>query len=102
MFVIDINVPIICYGLKTDFQSKWFKGSSKLLEIAHKIEELKTICSCDSKAIFNTRKVNNKITFSGEQVAIDENTEVSYDSLCAKCYYDKLKKYQKMKESTLK
>lgn len=90
--VVEKEIPIICYGLRTDFQSKGFRGAARLLEIAHKIEELKTICDCGSKAIFNVRKVNGKLTFLGSQVAIDGKDKVSYDSLCAKCYYKKRKK----------
>ncbi|MCI8347724.1 MAG: thymidine kinase [Bacilli bacterium] len=87
--VIKQNIPVICYGLRTDFQTKGFLGSPRLLEIAHTIEELKTICDCGRKAIFNVRMVNGKIIFSGDQVAIDGNNQVSYDALCAKCYYQK-------------
>lgn len=97
MLVVEKNVPIICYGLRTDFQTNGFPGSSRLLEIAHKIEELKAICECGEKAIYNVRKVDGKITFSGEQVAIDGEKEITYDSLCAKCYDKKLKKYKKIK-----
>ena len=56
--VVDFDVPIICYGLRTDFRTEGFEGSTRLLEIAHSIEEMKTICKCGRKAIFNTRKVN--------------------------------------------
>lgn len=97
MLVVEKNIPIICYGLRTDFQTKGFRGSSRLLEIAHKIEELKAICECGQKAIYNVRKVDDKITFSGQQVAIDGEKKVTYDSLCTKCYYNKLKKYKKIK-----
>ena len=94
MLVVAKNIPIICYGLRTDFQTKGFTGSTRLLEIAHKVEELKTICECGSKAIYNVRKINGKLTFSGDQVAIDGKDKITYDSLCAKCYYEKLKKFK--------
>lgn len=96
--VVDFDVPIICYGLRTDFRTEGFEGSTRLLEIAHSIEELKTICKCGRKAIFNTRKVNGKFTFSGEKVAIDGFSEVTYESLCPKCYYEKLRKYKKLQD----
>lgn len=99
LLVVNKNIPIICYGLRTDFQTKGFVGSPRLLEIAHNIEELKTICKCGKKAIFNVRKINGKLTFGGEQIAIDGENEVSYDSLCPKCYYDKLNKYKRIKDS---
>ncbi len=95
--VVNYDVPVICYGLRTDFKTKAFTGSPRLLEIAHNIEELKTICSCGKKATYNVRKVNGNITFAGDQVAIDGEDEVTYDSLCPKCYYETLNNYKKSK-----
>ena len=100
--VVDFDVPIICYGLRTDFRTEGFEGATRLLEIAHSIEEMKTICKCGRKAIFNTRKVNGKFTFSGNQVAIDGKDLVTYESLCPKCYFEKLTKYKKIKDSLTK
>ena len=84
--VLD-NVPVLAYGIRTDFLTKGFPGSLRLLEIAHSLEELKTICRCGRKAMFNGRKVNDVFVFDGEQVAID-GEQVSYESLCANCYFD--------------
>jgi thymidine kinase len=56
------------------------------LEIAHSLEELKTICRCGKKAIFNGRKVNDDFVFDGDQVVID-GEEISYESLCPSCYF---------------
>jgi thymidine kinase len=81
------NVPVLAYGIRTDFLTKGFPGSLRLLEIAHSLEELKTICRCGRKAMFNARKVNDTFVFDGEQVAIDGD-QVSYESLCANCYFD--------------
>ena len=86
--VVKLNIPVICYGLRTDFQAKGFSGSTRLLEIAHTIEEMKTICSCGRKAIYNARKVNGKFTIEGEQVAIDGENKISYKPLCPHCYYE--------------
>jgi thymidine kinase len=86
--VLD-GVPVLAYGIRTDFQTKSFPGSRRLLEIAHSLEELKTICRCGRKAMFNGRKLNGQFTFDGEQVAIDGD-EVTYESLCASCYLEKL------------
>ena len=55
--VIKLDIPVICYGLRTDFLTNGFEGSTRLLEIAHTIEELKTVCKCGQKAIFNARNV---------------------------------------------
>jgi len=82
----QLDIPIICYGLRTDFQTKVFPGASRLLQIAHSLEELKTICRCGNKAILNARKVGGVFTFDGKQVAIDGEQAVSYESLCGSCY----------------
>jgi len=84
---VKMNIPVICYGLRTDFQMKGFEGSERLLLIAHSIEELKTICSCGKKAIFNGRKVNGKFIFEGAQVAIENEDDIVYESLCGECYF---------------
>ena len=85
--VVELNIPVICYGLRTDFQTKGFPGSTRLLELAHTIEEMKTICKCGRKAMFNARKVNGKFTTKGDQVAIDGENKVTYEPLCPHCYY---------------
>lgn len=82
-----LDIPVICYGLRTDFMVRGFPGSTRLLEIAHTVEELKTICECGRKAVINARLVNGKYVFSGEQVAIDMMDSVTYRSLCASCYF---------------
>ena len=79
------DVPVLAYGIRTDFRTVSFPGSRRLLEIAHSLEELKTICRCGRKAIFNARKVGESFVFDGDQVAIDSG-EVTYESLCGKCY----------------
>jgi thymidine kinase len=84
---VNFDIPIICYGLRTDFKRDGFEGSTRLLLLAHSIEEMKTICTCGQKAIFNGRKINNKFVFEGEQIAIDEQNDVKYESLCGDCYY---------------
>lgn len=80
------NIPVVAYGLRGDFKTKAFPGSVRLFEVAHTIEELKTICRCGRKAIFNARKVNDVFVFHGDQVAIDGENEVAYESLCAACF----------------
>ena len=86
------NIPVICYGLRTDFQTQLFPGSERLFALAHSIEELKTICRCGRKAMFNGRKVDGKFVFKGSQVAIDGVSEVTYESLCGNCYFEELEK----------
>ena len=82
------DVPVLAYGIRTDFQTVAFPGSRRLLEIAHSLEELKTICRCGRKAVFNARTINGQFVFDGDQVAIDGDAEVSYQSLCGSCYLD--------------
>lgn len=89
LFVIAIkrNIPVLAYGIRTDFQTIAFPGSRRLLEIAHSLEELKTICRCGRKAVFNARKVDGAFVFDGAQVAID-GVDVTYESLCGECYLE--------------
>lgn len=82
--VLD-DVPVLAYGIRTDFQTVAFPGSRRLLEIAHSLEELKTICRCGRKAVFNGRKVDGVFVFDGDQVGID-GVDMQYESLCAVCY----------------
>ena len=82
--VLD-DVPVLAYGIRTDFLTNSFPGSLRLMELAHSLEELKTICRCGKKAMFNTRIYDGKFVFEGDQVAID-GTTVTYESLCPKCY----------------
>jgi thymidine kinase len=79
------GVPVLAYGIRTDFQTVAFPGSRRLLEIAHSLEELKTICRCGRKAVFNARRLAESYVFDGDQVAID-GTDVAYESLCGACY----------------
>ncbi len=80
-------VPVLAYGIRTDFQTVAFPGSRRLLEIAHSLEELKTICRCGRKAVFNARKIGDRYIFDGDQVAID-GVDVTYESLCGACYLE--------------
>lgn len=79
------GVPVLAYGIRTDFRTAAFPGSRRLLEIAHSLEELKTICRCGRKALFNGRVINGRFVFDGDQVAID-GADVTYESLCGSCY----------------
>lgn len=85
---VDEDIPVLAYGIRTDFQTRAFPGSARLLELAHSLEELKTICRCGRKALFNARLVGGRFVFDGDQVAIDELSadRVTYESMCAECY----------------
>jgi thymidine kinase len=79
------DVPVLAYGIRTDFRTVAFPGSGRLMEVSHSLEELKTICRCGRKAVFNARKAGDRFVFDGDQVAID-GEEVTYESLCGACY----------------
>jgi thymidine kinase len=85
--VLD-GVPALAYGIRTDFRTRAFPGSRRLMELAHSLEELKTICRCGRKALFNARLVGGRFVFEGDQVAIDELSaeRVTYEALCAEDY----------------
>ncbi|WIB65350.1 thymidine kinase [Curtobacterium sp. MCBD17_040] len=82
--VLD-GIPVLAYGIRTDFRTEAFPGSARLMELAHTLEELKTICRCGRKAMFNARLVDGGFVFDGSQVAID-GVDVTYESLCGNCY----------------
>ncbi|MFO0661392.1 MAG: thymidine kinase [Polyangiaceae bacterium] len=86
---VRFDVPVICYGLRTDFRTHLFEGSRRLLELADSIEEVKVTCQhCNRKAIFNMRFVDGKPTRDGAQVVL--GAEESYAPLCVRCYLDRL------------
>ena len=81
-----LNIPAICYGIRSDFRGEPFPGSAYLLALADSIEEVKNICSCGRKATMNVRvdEHGNRIT-SGEQIAIEGETR--YVQMCGACFY---------------
>ena len=84
--VDDLDIPVIAYGLRTDFRNELFEGSYYMLIYADKIEEIKTICWCGRKATMVARVVDGQIVKQGEQVVIGGND--MYVSLCRKHYND--------------
>lgn len=86
------NIPVICYGLRTNFKMESFAGSKRLLEIADVLEELTTLCNCGEIARYVGRKVGNKFVRDGEEVVIDGTYNVTYVPLCGKCYLEKVNK----------
>ena len=81
------DIPVICFGLRTDFQGKLFEGSKALFELADSIAEIKSICKCGQKAIINARfDDNGKVIAEGPQICIGGNER--YEALCFKCWCD--------------
>ena len=88
LFIISNNydVPVICYGLRTDFRGNLFPGSSKLLGIAEELHEFKSLCNCGEIARYNARRVNEKYIVDGDSVLIDGTSDIEYVPLCGNCY----------------
>ena len=83
--VNDFNIPVMCFGLRTDFQTRMFPGSLRLMEIADAIQEIKTICDCGAKATVNARiDGEGHIVTEGAQVVLGGND--SYIAMCHRCY----------------
>ncbi|MCR5795803.1 MAG: thymidine kinase [Solobacterium sp.] len=84
--VDDLDVPVLCYGLRSDFQLNLFEGSERLLAIADVIKEVKTVCWCGAKATCNARYNKNGIVREGSQVLLGANDE--YIALCRKHFLE--------------
>ncbi|MDD6394808.1 MAG: thymidine kinase [Firmicutes bacterium] len=88
--VDECNLPVLCFGLRTDFRTRLFPGSARLFEVADSITEIKTICDCGSKAIVNARiSPDGRIITHGEQVMVGGNE--SYKAMCHACWKKKIK-----------
>ena len=81
------DIPVVAFGIRTDFRTRAFAGSRRLMEVAHSLQEMKTICRCGKKAIFNARLGDAGIVREGEQVVIDGDN-VRYEALCGRCYLE--------------
>ena len=81
-----LDITVMCYGLRSDFQNKLFPGSASLFVYANEIEEIKTICQCGDGAIHNVRfNKEHEIVLEGEQVVIDGAGDDTYESMCRNC-----------------
>lgn len=88
--VIDFDVPVLCFGLATDFLTHLFPGSKRLFEIAESITEIKSVCKCGAKATVNARiDENGKVVTEGDQICIGGNDK--YVAMCRKCYLKHIK-----------
>ena len=93
--VNDFGIPVLCFGLRTDFQTKLFPGSLRLMELADCIEEIKTMCDCGAKATVNARINNGYIVTEGAQVVLGGND--SYIAMCHKCYIRGIREHKIIK-----
>lgn len=87
LYVLSTKIPVLCFGLRTDFLNNGFEGSTRLLELAHSISEIKNICVCGKKSTCNIRKVDGKPTFTGNIIEIDNQTKITYEAVCTDCYF---------------
>lgn len=91
--VIDYDIPVLCFGLATDFMTHLFPGSKRLFEIAESIKEIKSVCKCGAKATVNARLDDNgKVLFTGEQVCLGGNER--YVAMCRKCWLERKAKQE--------
>ena len=94
--VDDEDLPVLCFGLRTDFQTHFFPGAKRLMELADSMTEIKTVCSCGRKATVNARiDGNGNIVTEGSQVLLGGND--SYIAMCHKCWTDKIRRQQQGK-----
>ncbi len=86
-----LDIPVMCFGLKTDFRTRLFPGSQRLLELADSVAEIKTVCACGKKAVVNARvDPEGRVVTEGEQVEIGGNER--YVSMCYRCWQESQKK----------
>ncbi len=95
--IVDVyDIPVLCFGLRTDFLTHLFPGSLRLFEVADSISEIKTICTCGKKAIINARiDQNGKVVTEGDQILIGGND--SYVAMCHSCWQEQIKKQKEGK-----
>ena len=93
--VNEYAIPVLCFGLRTDFQTRLFPGSRRLMELADVIEEIKTMCDCGAKATVNARINDGYIVTEGAQVVLGGND--SYIAMCHRCYIQGIREHRKIK-----
>lgn len=90
---IKLGIPVMTYGLRLNFRMEdgGFDGATRLLQVAHDIEEIKTICECGHKATLNCRFLNGKMVVDGPDILIDDGkSKIEYRALCPACFYKNL------------
>ena len=87
--VDEQNLPVLCFGLRTDFLTHFFPGAQRLMELADSLTEIKTVCACGKKATVNARIADGKVVTEGSQVLLGGND--SYVAMCHKCWKEKIR-----------
>ena len=91
--VDEADLPVLCFGLRTDFLTHFFPGAQRLMELADSLTEIKTVCACGRKATVNARiDENGRVTTQGDQVLLGGNDR--YIAMCHKCWKDRIRKQQ--------
>ena len=85
---ISQTIPVLCYGLLTNFKTELFEGSKRLVEIADSLSEIKSVCRCGRKATVNARIINGKIVTDGAEVLI--GADETYEGMCYNCYINRI------------
>ena len=94
--VDELDIPVLCFGLRSDFQTKLFPGSRRLFELADSIQEIKTICDCGSKATVNARiDSEGHVVTEGAQVVLGGND--CYIAMCHRCWINAIREHKKIK-----
>lgn len=95
-----LDIPVVCYGLRVNFQNKMFEGSKRLMELADELSQIETMCECGNIARSVGRKVSGEYVSSGDEVIIDGEDDIEYVPLCEECYLKKVKKlnFNKIKQ----
>ena len=81
---VSMQIPVLCYGLLTNFKTELFEGSKRLVELSNSLMEIKSVCKCGKKASVNARFVNGKLATDGDEIVIGGNE--TYSPLCFECY----------------
>lgn len=85
---VSLHIPVLCYGLLTNFKTELFEGSKRLVEIADSLMEIKSVCKCGAKATVNARLVGGRVVAEGKEIEI--GAEEKYEGMCYWCYQQKL------------
>ena len=95
---VSRNIPVLCYGLLTNFKTELFEGSKRLVEIAESLMEIKSVCACGKKATVNARFIDGKLVTDGEEIMLGK--EECYKAICYNCYVSLKKEMNNEKETT--